>query len=394
MPLLQKKQPFQSRWHAKAWWIAPVGMMSLLVACGGSGDGANAPARPPVDVVIERIASAPAPNLIELSGRVEAGRSVQVRARTDGIVERQLFVEGTTVKEGAQLYEIDRRDLNSRQQQAKAAVAATSAARNNARSNYNRVAALLPRKAVSTQEFETAQANLQQAEAAVQEARAGLDRTNLQLDFALVRAPISGRIGRSNVNEGALVSAAAATPLTQIDQLDPVNIVFNPSSTLVADVRYQIETGQVKLNNGRSFPVTVLRDDGRPSDITGTVDFADATVDPSTGSQVLRARFDNPENRLAPGEFVRAMIEAGTKLAGVTIPGGAVSIGADAASVLVVGEDNVVRLQPVVLGGQTGGRWLIHDGIKPGERIIVEGWHKVRVGDVVNPIEAGARTAK
>ena len=120
MPLLQKKQPFQSRWHAKAWWIAPVGMMSLLVACGGSGDGANAPARPPVDVVIERIASAPAPNLIELSGRVEAGRSVQVRARTDGIVERQLFVEGTTVKEGAQLYEIDRRDLNSRQQQAKA----------------------------------------------------------------------------------------------------------------------------------------------------------------------------------------------------------------------------------------------------------------------------------
>jgi membrane fusion protein (multidrug efflux system) len=371
--------------------LAPI---SLLVACGDSG-GAGAPgARPPMDVVVERIASAPAPNLIELSGRVEAARSVQVRARADGIVERQLFVEGTTVKEGTPLFEIDRRDLAARQQQAKAAVAATTAARNNARSAHARIAALLPRNAVSTQEFDTAQANLQQAEAAMLEARAGLDRANLQLDHAMVRAPIPGRVGRSLVSEGALVSAAAATLLTQMDQLDPVNVVFNPSSTLVADVRHQIETGQVKLRDGHGFTVTVLRDDGRPTDITGTVDFADATVDPATGSQVLRARFDNPGNRLLPGEFVRATIEAGTKLAGVTVPGGAVNIGADSASVLVVGEDNVVRLHPVVLGGQSGGRWLIHDGIKPGERIIVEGWHKVRVGDTVNPVEAGAGKSK
>lgn len=370
--------------HARAGCILAL----LLAGCGGAdgpaGEGAG---RPPVDVVVERIASAPSPNLIELSGRVEAGRSVQVRARADGIVERQLFVEGSIVAQGAPLFEIDRRDLESRRRQARAAVASTTAARNNARAMHARIAALLPRNAVSTQEFETTQAQLQQAEAAVLEAQSGLERAELQLDHATVTAPISGRIGRARVAEGELVSAASATLLAQIDQLDPVNVVFHPSSTLVADLRHQIATGQVRIGDLRSLPVTILRDDGRPGDLVGTVDFADAAVDPATGSQVLRARFDNPGQRLLPGAFVRATIEAGTQLSGVTLPERAVSIGADVASVMVVGEDDVVRQQTVVLGGQGGGRWLIHDGIKPGERIVVDGWHKVRVGQVVNPVE-------
>ncbi len=393
MPLLHSESG-HSRWPVWASCVASGLVLFMLTACGKFGEGDKGPAaRPPTDVVVERITSAPAPNLIELSGRVEAGRSVQVRARADGIVEKQLFVEGATVTQGAPLFDIDRRDLVSAQQQAKAALASATAARNSARSTFQRIEALLPRKAVSTQEFELAQASLQQAEAAVQQAQAALDRSSLQLDRAVVRAPIAGRIGRSQVNEGALVSAAQATLLVQIDQLNPVNVVFNPSSTLVADVRHQIATGQVKLRDARRLTVTILQGNGEPGDLKGTVDFAAAVVDPLTGSQVLRARFDNPDQRLVPGAFVRATLEAGTKLAGVTVPGRAVAIGADAASVLVVGEDKVVRQQVVVLGGQSGGRWLIHDGIKPGERIILDGWHKVRVGEVVNPVEPGASGA-
>jgi len=393
MPARPCAQSFDVRPAAAARRAGAVLAAVLAAACGRSGEPADGgPQRPPTDVVVEQVASGPAPNLIVLSGRVEAGRSVQVRARADGILERQLYVAGTTVEQGAPLFEIDRRDLASRQRQAQAAVAATTAARNNARSVFGRVSALLPRNAVSRQEYENAQSALAQAEAAVLEANAALERARLQLDHATVRAPVSGRIGRAEVSEGALVGAASATLLAQIDQLDPVNVVFNPSSSMLADIRHQIETGQVKLPDSQAVPVTILQDDGAPTAITGTVDFADAVVDPATGSQVLRARFDNPGHRLLPGEFVRASIEAGTKLGGVTIPGRAVSIGADSASVLVVGADNTVRQQPVVLGGQSGGRWLIQDGIKPGERVIVDGWHKVRVGEVVNPVEAGSGT--
>jgi membrane fusion protein (multidrug efflux system) len=386
----------RERLACRQWRAAIIAAAVLAVSgCGRSGSPDDGPPqRPPTDVVVEEVAAGPAPNLLVLSGRVEAGRSVQVRARADGILERQLFVEGTTVAQGAPLFEIDRRDLASRQRQAQAAVASTTAARTNARSVFNRISALLPRNAVSRQEFENAQSALQQAEAAVAEANAALERATLQLDHATVRAPVSGRIGRAQVSEGALVSAASATLMAQIDQLDPVSVVFNPSSSMIADIRHQIETGQVKVPDNHNVPVTILQDDGTPTTLAGTVDFADAVVDPATGSQVLRARFDNPDQRLLPGEFVRASIEAGTKLSGVTIPGRAVSIGADAASVLVVGADNTVHQQPVVLGGQSGGRWLVQDGIKPGERVIVDGWHKVRVGEVVNPVPAGAGTAE
>ena len=365
-----------------------------LAGCGGpDAPGGAGGQMPPMDVVVEEITAAPTPNLIVLSGRVEAGRSVQVRARADGILERRLFVEGSRVEEGEALFEIDQRDLVSRRQQAQAAVAAATAARNNARSVFNRISVLLPRNAVSTQEFETAQANLQQAEAAMLEADAALDRARLQLDHATVRAPISGRIGRSQVSEGALVNAASATLLAQIDQLDPVNVVFNPSASMVSDIRHQVESGQLELADVRSLPVTILQPDGRPGAMTGTVDFADAAIDPGTGSQGFRARFDNPGGQLLPGEFVRASIEAGIKRSGVSVPERAVSIGADSASVLVVGEGNAVRQQPLVLGGQSGGRWLVQDGIKPGERIIVDGWHKVRVGQVVNPVASPAAAA-
>lgn len=378
--------------HGRAMRYSLALVLPLLGGCGGPGGSQGGASPPPVEVVVERIGSAPTPNLVELSGRVEASRAVEVRARADGIIEKQLFVEGSTVGAGTPLFQIDKRDLVSRQQQAKAAVSAATAARNNARSVYARIAALLPRKAVSAQEFDTAQANLQQADAALMEAKAALDRANLQLDHATVRAPIGGRIGRSQVTEGALVSAASATLLAQIDQLNPVNVVFNPSSSVVADFRHQIDTGQVRVGDLHKLSVTILQEDGRPSDLVGTVDFADATVDPSTGSQVLRARFDNRGNRLLPGAFVTASLAAGMKLSGITIPERAVSIGADSASVFVVGADNVVQQHPVILGGQTGGRWLIQDGIKPGERIIVEGWHKVRAGQVVKPVEGKTET--
>ena len=367
--------------------MLPIAFALLLGACGGEDDS---PARqgPAAVVQTEVVRSAAVPNVVELPGRIEAVRSAQVRARVDGIVERQVYEEGTDVAAGAPLFQIDPRDLRARLQQARAALASGKAARAHAATMSNRLSMLVGRRAVSVQENETPEATLRQAEAGLLEAQAAVERAELQLGYATVRAPIAGRAGRAQVSEGALVSAAGATLMTQVDQLDPVFATFNPSSAALAGLLARVD-GQPS----RRMSVVLIMENGERFAHEGVVDFTEKAVDPVTGSRTLRARFDNPQRLLLPGQFIRGVVTAGTIPGGVSGPGGAGALGAGGASVMTVNEDGVVARQVVTLAGQAQGRWIVQEGLKPGERIVIDGWHKVQPGQHVAIAPAKATDA-
>lgn len=366
--------------------------LPALMGCSGR-DGSDAAAGMPAPVVaVEEVHASVVPNLIELPGRIEAVRSAQVRARSDGIVERQLYVEGTDVAAGAPLFQIDARDLQARLQQARAALASARAARGQTAGLRSRLSTLVQRKAVSVQEYESAQASFQQADAALLEAQAAVDRAQLQLDFATVRAPIAGRVGRALVSEGALVSAAGATLLTQIDQLDPVYATFQPSNASMAEMDRNIAAGRVALGDGKHVSVTLILEDGSHYPVPGVVDYSEKAVDPATGSRTLRARFDNRDRRLLPGQFVRGILAVGTLRDGISLPERAIAIGEDEASVMTVNAEGMTVRRPVTLAGQAEGRWIVQSGLTPGERVVVDGWHKVQPGQQVRA-QAAAKAA-
>ncbi|WP_421566918.1 efflux RND transporter periplasmic adaptor subunit [Stenotrophomonas sp. PD6] len=366
-------------WMARAWLLAAV---ALAAGCG-RGSGPDGGGRPPTLVAVEVVKAQVVPNLVELPGRVEASRSAEVRARADGIVERQLYVDGTEVEANAPLFQIDPRDLQARVQQARASLASAKAARAQTSSMRARLSMLVQRKAVSVQEYESAQASFRQADAALMEAQAAVDRATLQLDHATVRAPIKGRTGRAQVSEGALVSAAAATLLTRIDQVDPAFVIFNPSNIAMNELERGVADGRIDVGDDKHVQVTILLEGGERLPETGVVDFSETAIDPATGSRTLRARFANPDGRLLPGQFVRGILAMGSIRNGTSLPERAIQVGDDEASVMLVNDENVAVRRAVTLAGQAGGRWVVQSGLTPGDKVIVDGWHKIQPGQSV-----------
>ena len=366
-------------WMARAWLLAGV---ALGTACGRGGGGDTAE-RPPTLVAVEVVKAQAVPNLVELPGRVEASRSAEVRARADGIVERQLYVDGTEVEANAPLFQIDPRDLRARVQQARASLASARAAKAQTSALRARLSTLVQRKAVSVQEYESAQASFRQADAAMMEAQAAVDRAQLQLDHATVRAPIKGRTGRAQVSEGALVSAAAATLLTRIDQVDPAFVIFNPSNISMNALERGVQEGRIDVGDNRKVRVTILLDGGERLPTEGVVDFSETAIDPATGSRTLRTRFANPDGRLLPGQFVRGILQLGSIRNGFSLPERAIQVGEDEASVMLVNDENVAVRRVVSLAGQADGRWVVQSGLTPGDRVIVDGWHKIQPGQPV-----------
>ncbi|MCH8686598.1 efflux RND transporter periplasmic adaptor subunit [Pedomonas mirosovicensis] len=372
----------------------PAALAGLLcIGLAACGEEQKTAAPPPPEVVVQVIKPEPVPSIVELPGRLQAVRTAEVRARVDGIVERRLYEEGTDVAAGAVLFQIDPRPLKARLDAARAALRRAQAEATNARRDVERFRPLVARNAISKQEFDAAEARLAQAQADVESAEAQVEQARLDLGYATVTAPISGRAGRAQVTEGALVSASQGTLLTTIEQLDPIYVNFSQSSGKILQIRKDIESGRLRTPELEQIQVSIVMEDGTVYGKQGRLNFLDMAVDPSTGTVSLRAVVPNEERILLPGEFVRARVDVGANPNGITVPQKAVQLSAESASVLIVGDNNVVMQRPVRLGDLLGDRWIINEGLKPGERVIVEGLLKAQPGARVKVTEAQAKPA-
>lgn len=362
----------------------------LLASCSSEAP----PAPPPPEVNIVTVRTQAVPNVIELPGRVQAYRTSEVRARVDGIVERRLFDEGSFVQAGTALFRIDPRQLTATANAARAQLARAQATAANARQVVGRYQPLLADQAIGKQEYDAAVAAQRTAEADVAAAQANLESARLNLGYSMVTAPISGRARRAEVTEGALVSAGAGTLLTTIEQIDRVYVNFGQSSSDLLATRREMGSGKVSVPQLERVEVQLILEDGTAFPVVGHLDFLDLSIDEATGTAALRAEFPNPNAALLPGQFVRARIFAGNRADGVLIPQRAVKLAADNASVMVLDAKNIATPRPVKLGTMVAGQWAILDGLKPGDRVIVDGLQKVQPGQPVRVAPAkGAQSA-
>jgi len=355
----------------------------FLAACNKSAPPAAAP--PPPEVRIITVTAQPIANVIEVPGRLQAIRTADVRARVDGIVQRRLYTEGTDVREGQPLFSIDAAPMRAQLAAAQAALARAEATAANATQDVNRYKGLVEQQALSQQEYDAAVARLRTAQADVAERRAQIATARLTLGYTTVTAPISGRAGRAEVTEGALVKAGEGTLLTRIEQLDPIYANFSQSSSDVLALRRQAAARGRTMTLGR-VPVHLVLEDGSPYRIPGFLDFFDMAIDETTGTAALRAQIPNPQRALLPGQFVRARLDAGMLPNGFRVPQRAVTLTPQGGSVMVVGAKNIVEVRPVKLGPLEGGSWVIQSGLDPGERVIVDGLQKAAPVKPVKPV--------
>jgi membrane fusion protein (multidrug efflux system) len=328
---------------------------------------------PPPEVEVLVIRAQPISNQVVLPGRVQAVRIAEVRARVDGIVQRRLYDEGSDVRAGQPLFQIDPRELRAVLNAARAALARAEATAANARQDVDRYRPLLSDQAVSRQEYDAAVAALGTARADVAQRRAEVESAQLNLSYTTVNAPISGRASRAEVTEGALVSATAGTLLTRIEQIDPIFVNFSQSSSDLLAIRRDIANGRLRLPPLGRVEVRLELEDGTTFGPVGRIDFFDLAIDEETGTAALRAEFPNPGRQLLPGQFVRAHISAGTRPDGIVVPQRAVKMTAQGATVMVVGNNNIVAVRQLQTGELIGGNWVIRSGLRPGDRVIVNG---------------------
>jgi membrane fusion protein (multidrug efflux system) len=365
--------------------LGTLALAALLGSCAKKA--APPPPPPPAEVSVIPAASESVNNTTELPGRINPMREAQVRARATGILLKRAFEEGSNVKEGQLLFEIDPLPLQASLNSAKAAMARTEAALKESKARAARYEELVKINAVSKQVYDEAVATLGQNEADLLATRAAVQTAELNLGYARVTAPISGRIGKALVTEGALVSAAEATQLAVIRQLDPVYFDFTQSSTEMLRLRRALENGSLQGVSPGQANVTLLLEDGTAYAHAGKLLFSDIAVDPTTGMVTLRAEMPNPENLLMPGMFARAQIVEGVSTNAVTIPQRTVARGAAGAStVLVVDDQNKVELRNIEIDRTVGTKVVVARGLKPGERVIVEGSQKAPPGSRVNPV--------
>ena len=367
--------------------IATLGALLILAGCNDEQQQGGGFAFPPPQVAVITVKAEDVPITNDLPGRIAATRVAEVRPRVSGIVVERVFEQGSQVKEGDVLYRIDPAPFQVQVDSAEATLRRAKAVQTQARVDSERQEQLKKSNVASAQAYDDAIAKLAQADADVAIAQAGLETARLNLQYADVKAPISGRIGRALITEGALVSAGGTENLATIQQLDPVYADFTQSATDLIRLRKALQDGALMADNN-SADVKLMLDDGTEYPHPGKLLFSEAAVDETTGQVTLRGEFPNPDGDLLPGMYVRVLIEQGIERGAVLVPQQAVQRDASgSALVYVVSADNKAGIRNVRVGRASGTRWVITDGLKDGEKIIVEGFQKVQPGAEVVPSE-------
>ncbi|MCC3702206.1 efflux RND transporter periplasmic adaptor subunit [Rouxiella badensis] len=349
-----------------------------LTGCNDKKTEQGAAKAPEVGVVT--LKAAPLNVTTELPGRTSAYRIAEVRPQVSGIILKRNFVEGSEVKAGTSLYQIDPAPYQATYDSAKGDLAKAQASAQIAHVTVNRYKPLLGTNYISKQDYDTANSTALQADASVVAAKAEVETARINLAYTKVIAPISGRIGKSSVTEGALVTSSQTDALATVQQLDPIYVDVTQSSNDFLRLKQELADGTLKQENGKA-KVTLILDNGKEYQQPGTLEFSDVTVDETTGSITLRAVFPNTQDFLLPGMFVRARLDEGVNNNALLVPQQGITRNPRGdATAMVVGADNKVELRTVTTTQAIGDKWVVTDGLKPGDKIIVTGLQKIRPG--------------
>ncbi|WP_034695306.1 efflux RND transporter periplasmic adaptor subunit [Acidovorax sp. NO-1] len=364
----------------------------LLTACGKSGEPApgNSAQMPPVEVGVVTATPGDIGLVTELPGRIEASRIAEVRARAAGILQQRLFKEGSDVKAGQPLFRIDPAPYAAAAESARASLAKAQANLAQASALVERYRPLVGANAISKQEFVNAEAAEKQALADVASAKAAVRTADINLGYASVTSPISGRIGRALVTEGALVGQGEATPLAVVQQINPVYVNFTQSASDVYRLRRAVESGQFKrTGDGNAASVKLVMGDGTEYEQPGKLLFTDLSVDSTTGQVTLRAEVPNPKGELLPGLYLRVRLEQAQASNAISLPQQAVTRTQQGDTVSVVGDDGKVSQRAIKISAAQNNRWVVLDGLKAGEKVMVDGFQKLQMlppGTPVKPV--------
>jgi membrane fusion protein (multidrug efflux system) len=389
---IQMREVYMNTTYARRVIYAVAALMVFLVltACGKSSSGAPSQGvAPEVAVVVlkhERIALT-----TELPGRTSPYLVAEVRPQVTGIIQKRFFTEGSDVKAGEVLYQIDPATYEAVYAGARAALARAEANVMSIRSKVQRYKELVAINAVSKQDHDDAVATLKQVEADIEANKAATETARINLAYTRVIAPIPGRTGKSNVTVGALVTANQPTPLTVIQQLDPIYVDATQSSARLLELKGHMAAGRIKGDGPDQARVKLVLEDGTPYPLEGKLKFSDVTVDPTTGSVILRTVFPNPKHTLLPGMYARALVQEGVVERGILVPQQGVSRTPKGdAVVLIIDAEGKVQQQPITVARAVGDKWFVLSGLKAGDRVVVEGIQRVRPGILVKVVPFGA----
>ena len=366
----------------------------LLAACGADtgGQQAAAPPMPVVETMTVRLTDVP--NVIELSGRARAYAEAEIRPQVTGIISERLFKEGDTVKKGQALYQIDAAEYSAAVRSAEAALAraeASAAVAGETAARFERLAGI---NAVSQQEYDQAVASARQAEADIGIQKAALDRARIDLARTKISSPIEGRIGRSSVTQGALVTQNQADPLARVLQTNPIYVDLTVSSSRILSWRQQIAEGEIATTEQNTIPVDIILADDTPYPLAGELEFSEVNVEESAGTVAVRVVVPNPEDLILPGMFVRAKFAAGYYENVATLPQSVVSrTPTGDASVMVVEEDGTVRQRVITVEQNTDNTWTVLTGLQGGEQVATANLQSIRDGMKVQPKSANEQTS-
>jgi membrane fusion protein (multidrug efflux system) len=372
--------------------MATVSIFTAGLILGGCGEQKIGGPPPMPEVAVVTIQPKQVVITTELAGRTSANLVAEVRPQVSGIIQKRLFTEGSDVKAGQALFQIDPALYQVALNNAKAALARSEAQLSTIQLRAARYKDLLTQKAVSQQDYDDASAALKQVQADIQYGKATVEAARINLQYTTIAAPISGRIGRSSVTEGTLVTAQQPTVLATIQRLDPMYVDIPQSTAEVLRLRRGLKEGRLDQNGANHKKVQLIMEDGTAYPLAGTLQFRDVTVDQTTGSVILRVVFPNPNGVLLPGMFVRAVVQEGVNKQSILIPQQAVSRDPKGNPLtLIVDAESKVQLRMLTLDRAIGDRWLVSSGVAPGERVIVEGMMKVKPGIPVKavPFENG-----